>query len=498
MTTSAEGIGLKMAKGAAWMVGFKLLERSIGMISTIILARILVPEDFGLIAMATAVIAVVEILQAFGFDVALIQNQHATRADYDTAWTLNLLLAAGCALLLAAAAYPMAAFYGDPRVEFVIYWLASGMLVQGLENIGIVAFRKELTLHKEFWFLLAKKLAAFAITVSCAFLMRNYWALVIGMVSSRVIGVALSYLVHSYRPTFSLARAAALFHFSKWLLIANVINILRSRTADIIVGRIAGAHALGLYSMSYEISNLPTSELSAPINRAVFPGYSILSEHGTALRDGFRKVISLIVLVTVPAALGIAVMAEPLVLTLLGDKWTDTVPLIRVLAFFGLASSLQSNLSYVFLAKDRARFITGWSAVMLLLQLPLVIFGAMHYGVLGAAAGLLASVLIPLPFVVLSLSRLIGLRLRDWVLLAWRPLLSTAMMVSVLLVWLSAAPLFPDIIYTPLPMLLSSVLLGAVTYAVSIVASWVLAGKPPGPEAYVFERALTFIQRPSA
>ncbi len=108
MTASTQGIGRKMAKGAAWMVGFKLAERSIGMVSTIILARILVPEDFGLIAMATAVIAVVEILQAFGFDVALIQNQQATREDYDTAWTLNIPLAASRALLLAAAANPMA------------------------------------------------------------------------------------------------------------------------------------------------------------------------------------------------------------------------------------------------------------------------------------------------------------------------------------------------------------------------------------------------------
>jgi O-antigen/teichoic acid export membrane protein len=142
VTTPLQGIGRKMAKGAAWMVGFKLLERSIGLISTIILARLLIPEDFGLIAMANAVIAVAELLQAFSFDVALIQNQQATREDYDTAWTLNILLAASCAVLLAAAAYPLSVFYGDPRVESVIYWLALGMLTQGFENIGIIAFRK--------------------------------------------------------------------------------------------------------------------------------------------------------------------------------------------------------------------------------------------------------------------------------------------------------------------------------------------------------------------
>ncbi len=491
-----QGIGRKMAKGAAWMVGFKLIERSIGLISIVILARLLVPEDFGVIAMATSVIAVAELLQAFSFDVALIQNQQTTREDYDTAWTLNILLAASCAVLLGATAYPMSVFYGDPRVETVIYFLAIGLLAQGFENIGIIAFRKELTLHKEFWFLLVKKLAAFVITVTCALLMRNYWALIIGMVSSRVIGVGLSYLVHPYRPKLSLVKVSALVNFSKWLLIANLIHTARSRAPDIIIGRIAGAHALGLYSMSYEISNLPTSELSAPINRAVFPGYSLLSDDVVALRDGFRKVISLIVLVTVPAALGIAAVAEPLILTLLGDKWIGTVPLIRVLAFFGLVSSLQSNLGYVFLAMGRARFVTGWSAAMFLLQLPLVIVGALRYGVLGAAAGLLVSVIIPLPFVLVSLSRLIGLTWRDFLSITWRPLLSTAMMVSVVLIWLSSAAPVPGIIDSPVFVLMSSVFLGAVTYAAAIAGLWILAGRPPGPEAYVLERAGAFFHAP--
>ena len=178
--------------------------------------------------------------------------------------------------------------------------------------------------------------------------------------------------------------------------------------------------------------------------------------------------MSLIVLVTVPAALGIAAVAEPLVLTLLGAKWAGTVPLIRVLAFFGLVSSLQSNLGYVFLAKGRARFITIWSATLLLLELPLVIFGALHYDVLGAAVGLLLSVVIPMPFVFLSLSRLIGLTLRDWFSIALRPLLSTAMMGLAIMIWLSFASPATGLEGSSLLALLSSIILGAVTYAVFI------------------------------
>lgn len=477
------------------MVGFKLIERSIGLISTIVLARLLLPEDFGLVAMATSVIAVAELLQAFSFDVALIQNQEATRKDYDSAWTLNILLAAGCAVLLAVAAHPMSVFYGDHRVESVIYCLALGLFVQGFENIGIVAFRKELTLHKDFWFLLAKKITAFTITVSCALYMRNYWALIIGMVSSRFVGVGLSYLVHPYRPLLSLARASALVHFSKWLLITNALGVARSRTADIIVGRMAGAHALGLFTMSYEISNLPTTELSAPINRAVFPGYAALSSDTNALKHGVLRVMSVILLLTIPAAFGIAMIAESLVDALLGSKWTGAVPLIQVLAIFGLVSSLQSNLGFVFVAKRQARFITFWSIAMLLLQLPLVIIGVYLSGTTGAAVGLLASVVIPLPFVVRAVSRLVGLHAADWGAIAWRPVISSMIMGVILWGWLSIASPGPNFSAPSLFTLLSSISLGAVSYCLSIFALWILAGCPIGSESYLFERVKALILR---
>lgn len=484
-----KGIGRKMATGAAWMVAFKLIERSIGLISTLILARLLLPEDFGLIAMATSVIAVVELLQAFNFDMALIQNQNATNADYDSAWTLNVLLAGACGLLLVAAAFPMSAFYGDPRVEVVLYCLAFGVLAQGFENIGIVAFRKELALHKEFWFLLAKKVVAFGVTVSCAFWLRNYWALIAGILSARVIGVGLSYRVHPYRPSFTLSRVAALVNFSKWLLITNALTVARSRTADVIVGRMSGAHALGLFTMSYEISNLPTTELSAPINRAVFPGYAALSENIDAFKDGVLKVMSMILLLTFPAACGIALVAEPLVRVLLGTKWMEAVPVIQVLAFFGMVSSFQSNLGFVFVAKGRARFITLWSVAMFALQVPLVIAGIYYVGIVGAAFGLLASVVLPLPFVILAINRLVGVTAREWLGLSWRPLLSAVLMCVVLLGWNSmTVPSAAFAASQQVGALLGPVAVGVSVYAASIVGLWLSSGKPAGPEAYLFER----------
>lgn len=202
-----QGIGRQMATGAAWMVALKLVERSLGVVSTVILARLLTPQDFGLVAMAMVFIAVVEILQAFGFDVALIQDQHASREHYDSAWVLNVLLACLGTALLVAGAKAVSVFYDEPRVQAILYCLAVGAFVQGFENIGIVAFRKELTFDKEFRFQLAKKVMGFVVTVSLALIYRSYWALVIGAVVGRVVGVVLSYSAHPFRPRFTLGHA---------------------------------------------------------------------------------------------------------------------------------------------------------------------------------------------------------------------------------------------------------------------------------------------------
>ena len=170
-----------MAKGAAWMVLFKLSERLIGVVSTLILARLLIPDDFGLVAMAISMLAVLELVTSFNFDISLIQNQNAERYHYDTAWTCNLLLGLGEALAMMALALPAASFYGEPRVAGIMFALAAYTAVRGFANIGVVAFQKDLDLHKEFRFGITKKLFAFTVTVTLAFYLRNYWALMAGM-----------------------------------------------------------------------------------------------------------------------------------------------------------------------------------------------------------------------------------------------------------------------------------------------------------------------------
>ena len=181
----------RMTRGAAWMLLVKLVERSLALLSTLILVRLLAPADFGLVAMAMSVIVMAELLSAFGFDIALIQRQSVSEEHYHSAWACNVLLGLGVALVLVLAAAPVANFYGQPELFSVVCVLALGSALGGLENIGVVAFRKDLDFRKEFLSLAGKKLIAFSVTVPFAFALHSYWALVIGTVVSRAAGVTL-------------------------------------------------------------------------------------------------------------------------------------------------------------------------------------------------------------------------------------------------------------------------------------------------------------------
>ncbi|MDE2399299.1 MAG: lipopolysaccharide biosynthesis protein, partial [Burkholderiales bacterium] len=312
--------GGQIAKGAAWLMAFKAFDKGIGLISTLVLARVLTPADFGLVAMAMVVVAFTELMSAFGFDSALIQRQDAGRAHYDTAWTFNLIFGAGAALVLFALALPMARFYSDERLVAVLAVLACGSFIGGFENIGVVAFRKELDFRSEFRFLAGKRIAGFVVTVSLALALHSYWALVAGTVTGRAMSVWISYRLHPYRPRPSLAARADLMHFSRWIFFSSLITFVSSRSTDFVLGRTVGAAGLGVYSVSYQIAMMPSTELIAPLNRAVYPAYARLAADLPALRTRFLEVFGVICLVAIPVSAGLFGAADAAVRVVLGTN----------------------------------------------------------------------------------------------------------------------------------------------------------------------------------
>jgi O-antigen/teichoic acid export membrane protein len=487
-------IDKKIASGAAWMVAFKLIDRGLGLISTVVLARLLAPDDFGLVAMATVIIAALQLLVAFSLDVPLIQNPHAGRAQFDTAWTINLLFGLGAAAIVALLGHPAALYYSDARLEAVVYVLAAGFAIQALGNIGPVTFRRDMRFDQEFKFLLAKRVALLLVTIPLAFWLRSYWALVAGQLLGAIIGVALSYQASSYRPRLSLAARVELFHASKWLMLNNLTHFLNVRSAEFIIGRLLGAQSLGYYTIAYEVATLPTTELVAPINRAAFPGYAQLAGDLPQLRRSFLSVISMIALFALPAGIGIVVVADLMVPAVLGDKWLAVVPLLQVLSVYGVIQALQTNISYIYLATGRMHMIAVVGGCQFLLLLACLIPGMLLWGVQGAAWGYLLSVVLMIPVNQILLVRCMELSARTLGASLLRPLLASLLMGG-------AVYLFKGVLPAAhgsggfLLALLACVALGAVVYMGASYLLWRGAGRPAGAEQVVLSKIVAAVRR---
>ncbi|WP_018141266.1 lipopolysaccharide biosynthesis protein [Thioalkalivibrio sp. ALJ7] len=483
-------LGNKVASGAAWMMGLRTFQRFMGLISTVILARILVPEDFGLVAMAFALYALVEMIGAFGLDLALIRDQKAERRHYDTAWTIKLIYQSLGALALILAAPHAAAFFDDGRVEAIVYAFAAISFLHGFENIGIVAFRKELTFRKEFLFGFGKKASAVVVTIAMAFYLQSYWALVLGSLTSAIVGLSLSYGMHPFRPRLSLSGWRDLIGFSAWITFNNAAMYGQGRGPDWIVGRLEGAAGLGAYRVASDIAKLPSSELYAPIMRAVFPGFAKVSHDLPRLRRGYLLAQGMVTLLTVPAALGMVGVAAPLIWLLLGENWLVTIPLVQVLAILGATRILHGNRFSLFMALNKPYWVGIFVLADVLITLPLM--GYLLWAGYGLEVAVWSKVIastLLLPFGVMLVSHFLQMQGKDFFAVVWRPVAASIAMLGVLLATERALPELTSSATGALQLVVL-IPLGIATYALVLLALWFLSGRPLGAETRGLEMAV--------
>ena len=467
-----------IARNAFWTIGLRVFLRGVGLISTLILARLLTPQDFGLVAMATAIHALLGVLSDFSFHIPLIQRPDLDRAHLNSAWTLQIMIGLVQAICLALIARPAASFYGDSRLMPLILALVAIALIQAFRNIGVVMFQREMNFSKEFKLRAAKKLAAFFTTVSLALIYQSYWVLIAGMTSAALAELILTYLMQPYRPSLCLKHSRELLSFSKWILLDKLLAFLFARGPDFLLGRTSGAAAVGLFSVSKDLAHLPTQELAQPVNKAVLPAYSRMNEKRGALQQGYVDVIGMIVLLALPAGLGICATADLLVPVLLGAKWADSVPLVELLALNGTVAAMLSNTNVIFWSMGRPHLNTYLSLARLALVGPAMLIGAYHNGVLGVAMGYLFATILMLPINLVLLHRTLDMQLRRFVSAVWRPVTAAIFMYGLL-----QAIILPTVADTAsLPSVVIAIVSGAALFIAATLLFWILAGRPDGAE----------------
>jgi len=474
-------VNKQMAKGAVWMVLFKTFERSIGMISLMILARLLTPADFGTVAIATAITALLDLLSAFGFDIALIQNSDPPREHFDTVWSFEVLFGLFGATVLVVGSGAIADFYNQPKLQPVMWVLAATYVVNGFTNIGTIYFRKNLDFRREFIFLATKKICTFLVTVPTAFFLRNYWALLAGIFFGQCFSLVQSYVLHPFRPRFSLSAWRELFGVSNWLFINNMSLFMRQRSGDFIIGKLVGAATLGLFNVAEEVANLTTNELIAPINRAVFPGYVKLKKDLGALRQSFLDVNALVTSFAVPSGMGIAVLAPQIVPLMLGNQWLSIIPVIQLLALSAILMALQTNTGYIILALGYNKVHTLINLTSSIILAVTLFFAIQFWGLKGAALATLFHNVYRGPLQYHYVMKFTGVKRRQVLAIQWRPFVAAGVMVAGVWGFVQLVGLQSGTVEA-IALLLSCVAVGVITYALALLALWQLVGRPRGAE----------------
>ncbi|MET0012483.1 MAG: lipopolysaccharide biosynthesis protein [Sedimenticola sp.] len=485
----------KLISGAMLMVFLRFSVKLIGFISTIILTRLLVPEDFGLVAIAMSAYAFLELLNAFGFDAALIQKQNANNEHYDTSWTIKLIFGLFSSLLLIATAKPIASFFNDPRLVDILYCISVMFIIDGITNIGVVDFRKKLNFKRDFIYEISIKLISSVFSISLAVWLSNYWALVLGMLLNSLIRVLLSYQLSTYRPSFCLTKWHELLQFSSWLYINNALKFFNQKSQDIVIAKLSGTNFVGLYNIASEFANLPSNELVAAINRATYPGYAKCNI--SELRSLYLKVISSISFLAIPACIGIALIAPVFVPVVLGDKWLPAIPIMQLLSFAGVFITINQNVGYIFIAIGKPSYTTMTLALRVSVLLILMFWMVSVHGYIGAAIAILITSALMFPILMIFVCYVLEIPIFLYLSKLSRPLISSTVM-YLLSVYLFYGNITIDLsiqthsIYS-IYSLIKIVITGASIFSLTTIALWLIQGRPGGPEKFLITNIINSI-----
>jgi len=472
--TSAER---HVVRGSIWAVAVRWSVRLLGLASTVILARLLTPTDYGIVAIATIIVGLVEVFARTGQGVAIVRHPNPTREYYDSAWTVSLLLWFLLGLTIWALTPLATIYFHEPRSALVMQILALRTMLSGLRNIGVVNFQRNLQFKKQFWFNVTPSLVSFGFTIGAAVVLQNYWALVIGILIEFATELTLSYVMEPYRPRLCFSKVREIWSFSFWVMCRNIGGYFSTVVDRVAIGGVFGSTAMGHYNVALEVATSPSKELVGPITAVLFPVMATIQHDIERRRELYLAVLYWSALICTSTAIGVGLIADDMVDLVLGHQWADVKPLMGWLALsfgiLGMGNSVYSTLDIIGLPWLAARL--QWTR---LLAMALTIFPVAYYfrdlEMVAAARLIVAMVITPTMF--LTLMKPLGLTAGHFAAVLARPMIAGLLMAAVVLALNSALP------FTGNVRLLIDIVVGMITYGGSLMILWILIGRPKGPE----------------
>jgi len=433
---TGSSLSKKVSKGVLWVTAATISARALNLISAVILARLLVPSDFGLMAIAMAIIAFSQGTTQTGFESALIQKQERPEDFLNTAWTFELTRYLILFFVIFLAAPLLASFFKEPRAVAILRVISLSLVFQGLRNIGVVYFRKNLDFKKQFVLEIVPLIAYICVVIPLAFSLRNVWALVWASIASSMTVCLLSYVIHSYKPhlEFKIKKAVELFNFGKWILGASILVMIRQQGMTMFVGKFLGIPILGFYNRAGAFSTMIFQQISEIVWKVGYPAYSKLHVDSVRFKNAYLKTLQLLTFIGIPMAGGLFVLSRDFVHLILTDKWLPIVPLIQILCLQATLNFINTPAGIAFQASGKPSIGTKISTISVIILAILVYPLSSRWEVTGAVASLFLSALIPSPIVWYMAIRVMRCTFGEFFKPVLISLINTGIMVCIIIV----------------------------------------------------------------
>lgn len=396
------------------------------LVSTIILARLLTPADFGLVAMVTALTGFVAMFKDAGLSMATVQRDHITHAQVSTLFWVNVALSVALMILIAAIAPAVAWFYGEPDLFYVTLAIAATFMFGGLAVQHLALLKRQMRFTALAVNDVAAATAGVTTGIILALLGAGYWALVAMPAATAVSSMILSWSLTGWFPSPPRRGTGVrpMLAFGGFLSGASFLGYIRRNLDNVLIGAAFGAVALGYYQKAYQILMLPIQQANAPITQVVIPALSRLQYKPDQYRQFYRNALFLLTCVGMPIAGFAFVAAEDIVLLLLGKQWAPSVPLFMALAPAAFAGSVNGVSGWIFLSMGHAnRHFRAQVFATVVVVFGLIV--GIPWGPLGIALGFSISYCAVIP-VVLHWSHVgTSVRMRDVLASVWPPALAT-------------------------------------------------------------------------
>jgi PST family polysaccharide transporter len=478
-------LGRKVALGAALLTALQLFVKFVDIIFLVIMARLLTPADFGLVALAASVLLIVRSTTELNVSDALVQRKEIDPRDVDTAFTINCLRGLLVALVIVATAWPMALLYQDDRLIYILLWMALVPLVGSLTSPAMVHYLHRLEYGPGARVQLVGRLVGFVASLALAYATRSYWALIASQLVTPLASTAYSYSLAPYLPRFRLQGAKGLLNFAGWMTASRFISTVNLQSDRFLVGHILGKAQLGQYTVGSDMASIATYAFASPIMQTMFGGFSRLHGDAERMRAAYLKAQQMLVIVLLPFGFGLAIVADHLVPLVLGPNWDSVVTVIYWLAPVVSLQVLYLPLVSLAMAKGQPKVLVVRETVNLVMRMPLTLAGAWYFGLLGAVIARSLGGLVIILMTLMIARRFVQISVLHQITNIWRSLVSVVVMVLGIGLLKSDIGTVPSTTVTQIVDLTTLIGTGILLYAGTHIGLWLAARRPDGAEQYL-------------